>query len=957
MTRTILIVDDILSNRLILNEMLKEDYCILEAAGGQAALAVLAEKHTAISAVLLDIIMPDMDGFEVLRRIRTDAAFAQMPVIMITGSKDEASRVKALSLGANDYVMKPYSSDILKHCLRNNIALREASLTVNALERDRLTGLWNREAFFLRAAQYIEKEPAGYFVLGCADIDGFKVINDQYGNEVGDRILNSVAAALRQSCNDHGGICSRLFADQFVGLFPRTLLGTDAVGPQRLEERILEDTGVSVTLSVGRYIIEDKSLGITAMFDRASIAKSTVKGRYDTHIALYDGRMRDQILYERTIVNEMNAALAQRQFEVWFQPQYNHATDAMIGAEALIRWRHPKRGLIPPGDFIHIFEQNGFIYTMDKFVWEEVCRCLWKWIDVGRSPLPVSVNISRYDVLRPDVIEVLTGLVAKYGLPMDLLRLEITETAFSESSQRVVDVVKELLARGFTVEIDDFGSGYSSLNTLKDVPAQIIKLDMKFLASSDDSQRGGNIVESIVRMAKWLGMSVIAEGVETPEQADYLRSIGCNYMQGYLYARPMPIDAYETHCSGSSKEERLLTLETVENLDNNAFWDPRSMDTLIFNSYVGAACIYEYHNHTIELVRATEKYAQVIGSAGMTVEDALKLNWAEHLNAENIRRVISDIEESIRTKSEVTGEYVFLNLPNCSQETYLRSTMRVIAVAGERYLVYCTNENVTAQRQAERKAQEAAAQIQHMMDDMPGGFVRMHIAADGAIQPIYINDGFVKLLGTSHDAIMAIYAKDAMAGVHPDDVSIVKDVLARMFQNGVAQSARYRLQRGDGSYIWLSVLGRVTTDASGETYLNVYYTDVSQQVREEETQKALLDNLPCGAGVYTFKDGQMSLTYQNKSYWELVGLYEEAYPDSAPMSAVHPDDIPVIMGELSAAIQQNRDVSCDIRLRHLSLGYRPVHLVGRIVHTEAGGFLIYATFMPIDTADGAGSEA
>ena len=948
MSKQILIVDDDAMNRIMLGRMLREDYDILEAVNGREALEVIHRNHETLSAVLLDIVMPEMDGYETLRRMRDNVESSDIPVIMVTGMEDEASRSKALTLGANDFVLKPYNPDIIKHCIKNNIAFREVSATVSVLERDRLTGIWSREAFFRRAAAEVEKMPAGYYVLGCVDIEGFKVINDQYGSETGDRILKCIADTLQQFCSEKGGLCGHLFADQFVSLFPQSLLDTGTVGPDRLEARILETSGIDVTISVGRYHVEDKSLSVAAMFDRASIAKSTIKGRYDAHIAQYDEGMRDQLVHERAIVNEMKAALAEGQFEVWLQPQYNHATSAMIGAEALVRWRHPSMGLIPPMDFIPIFEQNGFIYAMDRFVWEKVCACLRRWLDEGRSPLPVSVNISRYDVLRPDVVEVLAGLVEKYELPIDLLRLEITESVFSEASQHIVEVVKELLRRGFTVEIDDFGTGYSSLNTLKDVPAQIIKLDMKFLESSDDSQRGGNIVESVVRMAKWLGMSVIAEGVETIEQADYLRSIGCNYMQGYLFARPMPVGRYEEHCGSVLKEERLLTLETVENLDNNAFWDHRSMDTLIFSSYVGAACIFEYCNHSIELLRINRKFTAILGDGTISAEDTLKLDWISCLTPECRELVRTVLLRSCETRDEYTDEYIFLNIPGAPPKTYLRTTLRVIAIAGERMLVYCTCENITAQRVAEENQRQSEEALNGMMRDMPGGLVRVLVHPDGGITPVYYNEGFVKLTGMSGGELLKLYGGDVMAGVHPDDAASVRKIASGLLVGGEAHSSRYRLRHGSGGYFWVSTFERASRDESGRLFINIYFADATKQIEQEELQKSLMDNLPCGAGIYEFKDGQMSLTYQNKIYWELVGLGEEAYPDPSEMSAVHPDDIPIIMRELSSAIEQRRDVRCEIRLRHLTRGYRPVHLLGRIVFREDGSFMIYATFTPAE---------
>lgn len=1340
MARRILIVDDLAGNRRILSKMLSGDYETVEAASGFEAENILVAQHQQISAVLLDISMPEMDGYEVLRRMREDPKQADIPVIMITGTEDEKARAKALILGANDFVMKPYNSEIIKHCLRNNISLRESASIINDLQRDKLTGLLQRDTFFKRAAELIKEKPPGYYIMAFFDVDKFKVINDQYGTAKGDEILQYIAKVFKDGLSPYGGICCRITADNFAVLYPESLMDTAETAQIRSKATKIAGIVAPLVFSIGRYIVDDPSMQPSAMLDRAVIAAESVKGRYDKKIALYDESMRAHLLHEQEVVMEMGKALKERQFEVWYQPQINHSTNAQIGSEALVRWRHPEQGLLPPGAFIPIFEENGFIFELDKFVWEEVCATLRQWMDEGRNPLPVSVNISRDDLFRPDVMDIVSGLVDKYRLPADMLRLEITETAFAQSAQYVIDVVKAFIARGFTVEIDDFGSGYSSLNTLKDVPAQILKLDMRFLESSN-SERGGNIVESVVRMAKWLGMSVIAEGVETAQQADYLRSIGCSYVQGYLYAKPMPRGDYEKYCCGAAKEEMLLTLETVENLDNNSFWDPESMDTLIFNSYVGAACIYEYHNENIELLRATEKYAQVIGSAGMTVESALKLNWTEHLDAENRARVNDDLRTAIASQKEVTGEYVFLDLPGCPHETHLRSTMRVIASAGERYLVYCTNENITAQRQAEKREREVAEEMRlimgnvdcgicasvrepdgsfqvlyandrffsmygytkeqmeaelggvtgavhpedldrtlaiverllqdrgsaayeyrcvkrdgsiiavrcvstvtpfagisdtvllsviddvterlaserqirklserlqaimdnvdlgiiaavvdggdaefifandryysmlgytkaqfaneihspyetvapedlqkiseqtarlnetgqtvtleyyavmrngqrrffraavsvgrltgiaspvqlsvvrditeekelalrerraaeqaqaimqdmvsgltatimrdgkaevifsnerfyemrgytreqyrtevkdyfslihpedrervwassmavyssatpmqqeyrmlsrdhterwmrvsmsvtrftgidqpvvlsvysditnekradaeiksalfemrNMMDDMPGGYARLRVNPDGSLQPEYVNAGYCRIAGMSHDEVMRVFGNDSLAGVHPDDVPAAREAVAMMIKTRSPMNLRYRILRGDGEYIWMDIVCRITTDLQGNVCLNSYYTDASEQVQDEERQKALLDNLPGGAGIYELQNGELRLVYQNKSYWELAGLQEAAYPDPMPLSAVHPDDVPIIMQELSMAIQQGRDVSCDIQLKHLTAGYRPVHLAGRIVPCEEGRFLIFATFTPI----------
>lgn len=481
MKKTVLIVDDVMINRQILHTMLAEDYEIIEACGGEEALAALSCREPAISAVLLDISMPGMDGYAVLSAIRENRELAQLPVIMITGNEGEQAREKCLSLGANDFCMKPYNPDVIRHCLRTNIALRESATALRLSQRDRLTGMYNRETFFEIAQEMIAAHDPGYYVLSCFDVDRFKVINDQYGTEKGDEVLRHIAGVFMSGFESNGGVCCRISADNFAVLYPVVLLGSEELEGLRWQASNVAGLAMPLKCSTGRYIVDDLTLSVSAMYDRASLAASSIKGHFGDGVAVYDESMRERLVFEQAIVTEMESALREEQFEVWLQPQFNHSTGAMIGAEALVRWRHPEKGLIPPGDFVPLFEQNGFIYPLDKYVWNEVCRLLRKWLDEGRNPLPVSVNISRYDMLTPDIIEVISGLLAKYDLPVELLRLEVTESAFAEASQLIINVVRQLIDMGFTVEIDDFGSGYSSLNTLKDVPAQIVKLDMKFL--------------------------------------------------------------------------------------------------------------------------------------------------------------------------------------------------------------------------------------------------------------------------------------------------------------------------------------------------------------------------------------------------------------------------------------------------------------------------------------------
>ena len=470
-----------------------------------------------------------------------------------------------------------------------------------------MINMYHQQLFFSEAQKIIGKREAGYYTLACVKIDNFKIINEQYGKDTADAVLKYVANCIDECAAALGGICGHAMADEFLLLYPTEFTGSKLVKDYYAKVCVPDCLERRISLRIGRYLIDNPKETMESMYYRAQIAADHIRGDYERNSAQYNEAMKNALLYKQQIVFNMDEALQKKEFEIWLQPQYNHVTGAIIGAEALVRWKR-KGKYIPPAKFIRLFEESGFIYQMDKFVWEGVCALLRKWMDEGREPLPLSVNISRKDILHENFMDTFIGLAKKYKIPPELLRVEITESVLTESESKVRANINELIRLGYTVEIDDFGSGYSSLNTLKDVPASVLKLNMRFFEKTQNADRAGNIIESVVRMAKWLDMAVIAEGVEEKEQADFLKSIGCYYIQGYYYAKPMPIAEFEAWVKNYRKEKNLAGMNSVENFENNDFWNPKSMETLIFNSYIGGACIFEYSGDKTEVLRINDEY-------------------------------------------------------------------------------------------------------------------------------------------------------------------------------------------------------------------------------------------------------------------------------------------------------------------------------------------------------------
>ncbi len=942
MLKKILIADDNGINRRMLIHTLCQDYDILEAENGKEAISILMRNYNQLSAVLLDIKMPIMDGYEVLQQIRADVFLSTIPVIMVTGSEDEESRVKALSYGANDFIVKPFNPDIVKHCLKNNIALRETISKINNIQRDKLTNLYNREGFFERVEEMIKEHEAGFYVMSSFDIDNFKLYNEQYGMVRGDLLLKKIASCVADDMEEIGGIGARITADNFAVLLPASNQDMNIL-QQIQDKKLMNAKQQTVNFSVGRYLVTD-----TSLYDRAYIAKQSIKGRYDKHIAYFDEKMLDTLLQNQSIVSEMEKALVEKQFEAWFQPQYNHATGALIGSEALVRWRHPQKGIIPPGLFIPLFEQNGFIYELDKYVWRQVCSYLRKWMDEGRNPLPVSVNISRYDVFRTDLINVLMGLIEEYNIPLDLLRLEITESAFSKSTQRLVDFVRKLVELGFTVEIDDFGSGYSSLNTLKNVPAQEVKLDMLFLEDQNATQRGGNIIESIVRMAKWIGMTVIAEGVETKEQADFLKSIGCSYIQGYLYAKPMPADEFEEHCKNATKENRLLTLETVEEMNNNAFWNPNSIDTLIFNSYVGAACIFEFKNGSIEMLRVTDKYAKMLSNGALSIDEILRIDMMKHMDLKESGASFAALVRAIQEKKEYVGEFLFLDLPKCPHKTYLRSTLRTIARAEDRFLIYCISENITAQYIAESKQHQAAEQLKQIINNINCGITATIIKGDDA-EFLVTNDKYYEILGYTKKQYQDEVGNEVYSRIHPGDRDYIINVIKRLNVTGQPISVDYRVIRRDDAVVWVrSFLSKTSLEGVTEDVQLCTFNDITTQ---KHLAEALLDNLPCGAGICVANENDAHMIYLNKKYLTYFNHHGGIRRATNVYDVIHPEDRGILRSAMKPALGKDGTGTCVVRIMDGPGEYIPFRLVGSATESVESDHTVYVMFVPLSYHD------
>lgn len=700
--KVVLVIDDEQVNRKILVSYLEDNYEVHEFDNGNGGIEYIKEHCRGVSAVLLDLCMPNLDGFEFLKIINENCDWKNIPIIITTGLEGIDNEKRALNMGAWDYIRKPYDKGIVKARLRNAIYRSQLS-TFNELkyiaEYDPLTGMYNKKKFYDVTREMLRCNNDKKFVFIRFDVDRFQMVNSFFGYNEGDKLLVYIGKQLKDVYSvmpyatfgriesDVFGICHRYDES--------TILRRIADIRNMLAKYNPE---YDIVPNLGLYVIEDNNLPLETIFNRATLASNYSKGNYVKFYTFYNDKMSKTIIHDQEIINDMKSAIEKEQFDLYFQPKYSLENNKPYGAEALVRWFHPTKGMVMPGEFIPVLEKNGYISKLDYFVWEKACKYLRKWMDEGRTPYPISVNVSRVNMYNPKIVDIIKGLTDKYNIPPELLNLELTESAYVENPVVIKDIITKLQLYGFIILMDDFGSGYSSLNTLKDISVDILKVDMKFLSNTDIPGRGDNILASVIRMAKWINLPVVVEGVETYEQARFLRSIGCDYVQGYYFASPMPVEDYlklidsneEFHNNESGRNKS----EDSEQININALFEKNPQMEMIFGNNLQTIVIYEYSDGNVELLRVNEGFYDMFGSS----DTALKKENVISIIDENYKEtVISAFETAIRTKKIAEAEYE--RTKNNGTNMWVKLRLQYIQKIGNKHLLFGTLNDITAQKE------------------------------------------------------------------------------------------------------------------------------------------------------------------------------------------------------------------------------------------------------------------
>ena len=414
---------------------------------------------------------------------------------------------------------------------------------------DRLTGIYTKDYLFKRIRDKIDCNPDEEYVIAYFDVNDFKLVNDIFGNDFGDIVLIRIAERIKEESSEYT-LYGRLIGDTFGMCIPKSRFNPKAL--EDIFSRFTVTEGAieyHIVIHIGVYDVKERNLDVSVMFDRARMALSTIKEDYQTYIAYYDDKMREDVLWAQRITNELPKALEEKQIMPYLQPIVG-PDGKTLGAEALVRWIHPELGFLSPAKFIPVFEKNGMIADVDKFMWRSACEILADWKGIHDDWF-ISINISPKDFYFMNVGAEIKRYVNEYGINPKQLRIEITETVMMTDIEKRIGILNELRNDGFLVEMDDFGSGYSSLNMLKDMPVDIIKIDMVFLSKSTNNNKAKTILQNMIILSDNLGISSLTEGVETVDQYKMLSNMGCKMFQGYYFAKPMPISDFENYCEAS----------------------------------------------------------------------------------------------------------------------------------------------------------------------------------------------------------------------------------------------------------------------------------------------------------------------------------------------------------------------------------------------------------------------
>ena len=678
--------------------------------------------------------------------------------------------------------------------------------------RDALTGLPTDRELFPRARALLETAQGQWCVIAI-DIEHFKLFIDWHGKEAGDMLLAQIGKILARVQRETGGLAGYHGLDDFWLMMPYDPARIDALF-QELRGLIVDRSNTVGFLPIfGVCMIEDRGEDVADIFNHAAMTAEQGKGDLHDRIRVYNASAYSQTLEEYRMLADFQRGIENHEVYFDLQPQCRVSNGVVVGAESLARWRRADGTMVSPARFVPVLEKYGMVTNLDTYIWEEVCRWLHGWISQGQTAVPISVNISQIDILTIDVPAFFQDLLRRYELPVDLVKIEITESAYVSDAATVRETVRRLREMGFLVLMDDFGSGYSSLNMLKSLNVDVIKLDAQFLRIQNQEERKGiSILESIISMTKTMKLPIIVEGVETQEQINFLSDLGCRYMQGYFFHRPMSVEAFEDMIrDGKNIDLNGFEFKANNQLHAREFLDENVFSDAMLNNILGPVAIYRWKDDTIDIERYNQQFYLMVDIPLQDLNERI-YSIEKTFYAEDVQPFFELLQRAYDDHLNGAKGLVRVYRPN--------NTLRWISVQ-----LYFMSEDENG-RQFFASCEDVT-EMQFLNAEIPGGYFRSTMGEH--VEFIYVSRNFQNMVGYTAEEIRTLFDNRLINMIHPEDVSIIQKRMPQLRSGSYVASPPYRLKCKNGSYIYV-VVQTIATDLSGDVSLLSIATDVTEMM-------------------------------------------------------------------------------------------------------------------------------
>lgn len=831
--------------------------------------------------------------------------------------------------------------------------MREENEFVSIVEEMGASWLYNKKKFFTAAEETLKD--ASDDVERCMlsiDIENLKLLNEWYGRDAGDELLMGIFTCLKKLQREEHTIAGYFGNDDFALVIPYDIEKIDKLycAICNLLDSYSNKTGFLP--SIGIYEITDRTESVLTMYDRASLARVATKGNYTMRVKKFDAKMLEKLESSYVLYSDVRKALKNKDFTFFLQPKCNMENGKVMGAEALVRWISKEKGMISPGIFIPFLESSGFIAELDPYIWEEVCKWQRNMIDRGIQTVPVSVNVSRVDIYSMNIPAYFNGLIQKYDLDPKLIEIEITESTYTEDNDFINDVISQLRKDGFRVLMDDFGSGFSSLNMLKDVEIDVMKIDMRFLdINANNANKGISILEAVLNMASLLGIGVIAEGVETEEQKEFLLKMGAGYAQGYYFYRPLPISDFEK------------VIENDENLDCEGFQDKKieqlylkdllsedMFSEVMINNMLGAVVFYDVCDNEITIRRYNENYASLIGNA--TLEGDMESDFRQYFQEKDYQKVLRMFEDARKHRQDgAEGDIHRQSMDG--KDMWLHLRVFFLKEQDGHTIYYSSVSDATDRYKKNEVLKQQNAALQFLNNDMPGGYYRHENNEDCDF--LYVSQRFLDIFGYTREEIKTEFDDKFVNMLHPDDRILLQQSLEAMEQNGGNYSMPCRMRSKNG-YIMVTDQSRLVEYDGHKFFQGIilceidYYKQLSDEENGVESGSNATNFMPCGVFQYE-ADGDRKFTYISNSMLAMLGYSRQAFRekfDDCFINMVYEGDRERVSEEIKNQIQSSNYDSCEYRIEMADGSLKWVYDRGRMTVDANGKRWFYVAIMDYD---------